>query len=199
MRIPPSPPKAGVGNTDERWQQEMNLTCNSRISSVNLLTGRRLISSNSVSTFLRSVPPVVLVLRPLIGLSPVNNRARGLNFPRDGTSPDCPGSKRLAVESVLGRFIGEASEVFLVLVGEVGDIGGLQTFVDGPGPGVVPRLLFPLGLLEAADLRAGCSSSSRSPNKSSSGRTSTSKITSYKLYEPVPTMASRSGIFLILL
>ena len=188
--------KAGNDNGDDK---KMNFTCNSRISSVNLLTGRCLISSNNASTFLRLAPAPMLVVRPRIGLSPANSRASGLIFPRDGASPACPGSRRLAVESVMGLIIGEMSGVPLAFVG---DVGGLWTFVDGagPGPGVLPRLLAPLSLeVEATDLRAGCSSSSRSPNKSSSGIVSTSKIASYKSSEPVPTMASRSGIFLILL
>jgi len=181
-------PKAGGGALTGNSNGGMNLTCNSRISSVNLLTGSCLISSNNVSTFLRLGPPApMLVVRPLIGLSPVNNRARGLNLARDGTSP----GSRLAVESEIGRLIGETSGVPLAFVG---DIGGLWIFVDGIG------VLFLLGLLlEATDRSAGRSSSSRSPNKSSSGMVSTSKIASYRSLEPIPTMASRSGIFLILL
>ena len=113
---------AGQGNNGDN--KELDLTCNSRISSVNLLTGRCLISSNNVSIFLRLAPPPIPVGRPLIGLSPANNRARGLVFPRDA-SPDCPGPRRLAVESVIGRLIGETSGVPLVLVGDLGDSGGL--------------------------------------------------------------------------
>lgn len=105
----------------ESGNKKMNLTCNSRISSVSLLTGRRLISSNAVSTFLR-LGPAILVVRPLTGLSPTNNRVRGLIL---GPSLDCPGSRRFDVEIVIGRIIGEMLGVPLDIVGDVGDKGGL--------------------------------------------------------------------------